>query len=54
MVALYYGYDKGYMVENARSDVRIGLQAFAIISIILSLLGAVGAAYNHIQNVFTN
>lgn len=40
MVTLFYGYDKGFMKENSRDDIRMWLQALAIITIVLSLIGA--------------
>lgn len=53
MVALYYGYDKGFMQENSREDIRKCLQAFAIISILLSLIGAIRSLMNQSRVAFT-
>lgn len=40
MTALYFGYDKGYAVQRSPPDVRAWLQVLAIITVILSLIGA--------------
>lgn len=50
MVALYFGYDKGYMVENSRAEIRMWLQVLACLTIVLSLIGAIRAAINLIRN----
>lgn len=43
MVSLWFGYDKKFMEQNSREDIRMWLQALAIITIVLSLIGAVRA-----------
>lgn len=52
MVALYHGYDKGTIKRIASPEMRMLLQAFVIITIILSLIGALRALFNHLRNVF--
>lgn len=52
MVALYYGYDKGFMVQNARDDIRIWLQTLAITTIILSLIGALRSTLKFTRALF--
>lgn len=54
MVSLYLGYDKNYMIKNSREDIRMWLQAIAIITIILTLIGALRSALNFIRILFTN
>lgn len=54
MVALYFGYNKGFMKENSRDDIRMWLQTFAIITIILTLFGALRSALKFIRLVFFN
>lgn len=49
MTALYFGYDKCYMKDNSREDIRMWLQALAIISVSLTLIGATRAAFNHLR-----
>ncbi|XP_055300562.1 transmembrane reductase CYB561D2-like [Sitodiplosis mosellana] len=51
MIALFIGYDKGYMKKNSSDEIRLGLQILAIITVILSLIGAWRTAINHIRNV---
>lgn len=51
MVALYFGYDKCYMKDNSRADIRMWLQALAILTIALTLIGAWRATLNHLRNV---
>lgn len=51
MVTLFLGYDIKFMKENSREDIRMWLQAFCVISTILTLLGAARAALRHMQNV---
>lgn len=52
MVALYYGYDKGFMRGNSRADIRMWLQALAIITIFLSLIGALRSSLNLVRVAF--
>lgn len=54
MVALNYGYDKGFMRENSRDDIRMWLQAFAIITILLSLIGALRSTLKFTRAIFFN
>ncbi|XP_055300560.1 transmembrane reductase CYB561D2-like isoform X2 [Sitodiplosis mosellana] len=54
MVALYFGYDKGFMEKNSREDIRMWLQALAIITIILSLIGALRSTLKFTRAVFFN
>lgn len=51
MITLYFGYDKSYMKENSREDIRLWLQALAIITIVLTLIGASRAALRHFNAV---
>lgn len=53
MIALYYGYDKGTIKRSTSVEMRMWLQAFVIITIILSLIGALRALFNHVRNVLT-
>lgn len=53
MTALYFGYDKGFMVKRSGECTRKLLQGIAISTIIWSLLGAVRALLNHIRNAFS-
>lgn len=52
MTALYFGYDKNFMKKNSREDIRMWLQILAIITIILSLVGALRTLMNQIRVVF--
>lgn len=52
MTALYFGYDKGFMVKKSSEYMRKILQGIAISTIILSLIGAFRALFNHIRNAF--
>lgn len=52
MIALYFGYDKGFMKENSRDDIRMWLQALAIITILLSLIGALRSTLKFIRAIF--
>lgn len=52
MTALFFGYDKNFMKFNSREDIRMWLQAVAIITILLSLIGALKASYNLIRTAF--
>lgn len=42
------------MIRSTSEEMRMWLKAFAIITIILSLIGALRALFNHIRNVLTN
>lgn len=53
MTALYFGYDKSFMVKKASESTRRLLQGIAISTIILSVIGAVRAVLNHMRNAFT-
>lgn len=52
MTALYYGYDKSFMVKRSNEYTRKLLQGIAISTIIWSLIGAVRALLNHLRNTF--
>lgn len=52
MSALYYGYDIEYMKSNSRKDIRMWLQVFCIVTIILTLIGALRSTLNHIRTAF--
>lgn len=52
MTALYYGYDKGFMRRAATNDIRMWLQALAIITIVLSLIGALRSTLKFTRVVF--
>lgn len=52
MVALYFGYDKKYMIHNSREDIRMWLQALAVITIVLSLIGALRTLLNQMRILF--
>lgn len=52
MTTLYFGYDKRYMIKNSREDVRMWLQALVVITIALSLIGAVRSLVNQVRIVF--
>lgn len=52
MVSLWFGYDKGWMRANSRADIRMWLQAVAIITILLSLIGALRANLNLMKTAF--
>lgn len=51
MIALFFGYDKRYMKDHANPEIRLGLQALAISTVALTLIGAWRATLNHIRNV---
>lgn len=51
MVALFFGFDKKYMIKNSQEDIRMWLQAVAIITIILSLVGALKKMKNHTMTI---
>lgn len=51
MVALYFGYDKGTIIRSTSEEMRMWLKAFVIITIILSLIGALRALFNHVHNI---
>lgn len=53
MITLALGYDRCYMRHHSREDIRMWLQAFAIITVLLSLFGAVRASLNYIRNILT-
>lgn len=52
MTALYFGYDKGYMKTRSRDDIRMWLQIVAIITIVLSLVGALRSLYRQFRATF--
>ncbi|XP_031624356.1 cytochrome b561 domain-containing protein 2-like [Contarinia nasturtii] len=52
MTSLYFGYDKGFMKLNSREDIRLWLQALAIITILLSLVGAIRSSLHLIRVAF--
>lgn len=54
MTCLYYGYDKNYMKFNSRPDIRMWLQALTIITILLSLIGALRSTLNFVRSIFNN
>lgn len=54
MVTLYFGYDKRFMQANSRADIRMWLQAAAIITILLTLIGALRSILKFVRTVFFN
>lgn len=52
MTALHFGYDRKYMIKNSREEIRIWLQIFTIITIVLSLVGALRSLLKHLRIVF--
>lgn len=52
MTALHFGYDRKYMIKNSREDIRMWLQIFAIITIVLSLVGALRTLFNQLRVIF--
>lgn len=52
MTALHFGYDRKYMIKNSRADIRIWLQMFAIITIVLSIVGALRSLLKQLRIVF--
>lgn len=51
MVSLYYGYDAANMVSYSRKDIRVCLQVLAVITILLSLIGALQALVRQIRTI---
>lgn len=51
MVALFFGYDRKYMIKNSQEGVRMWLQALAIITIILSLIGAMRTLKHYTKTI---
>lgn len=51
MVALFFGYDRKYMIKNSQEGVRMSLQALAIITIILSLIGAMRTLKHYTKTI---
>lgn len=54
MVALYYGYDKKFMVRNSNENIKLALKIVAIVTLILSLIGAVRSMYRQVKIIFFN
>lgn len=52
MTSLIYGYQKRTMKQNATDEVRSFLITTAIVTTILSIIGAFKSCWNHIQNIF--
>lgn len=52
MTALHFGYDRKYMIKNSREDIRMWLQIFAIITIVLSIVGALRSLLKQLRIVF--
>lgn len=52
MTALYFGYEKGFMVKKSSENTRKLLQGIVISTIIWSLIGALQALFNQLRNVF--
>lgn len=51
MVTLYHGYEKGFLRRNSTDEIRMWLKALAIITIVLSLLGALRTFYNQVKTM---
>lgn len=51
MVSLYYGYDCGNMVVFSRPDIRMAMQVLAILTILLSLIGALRSLLNQSRTI---
>ncbi|CAO1344119.1 unnamed protein product [Diamesa hyperborea] len=51
MVSLIYGYKKNTVKRNSTDDIRLGLTIFAIITTILSLVGAIKTVFQQVKIV---
>jgi hypothetical protein len=52
MTSLIYGYQKRTLKQNATDEVRRFLITIAIVTTILSLIGALKSFWNGFQNIF--
>lgn len=54
MVALYYGYEKKFMVRNSNENVQMALKLIAIVTVAFSLTGAMRSMYRQVKLIFFN
>lgn len=52
MVALFYGYEKKIVKQQSHDEVRIGLKVLAIVTILLSLVGALQSLVRQFRSSF--
>lgn len=51
MVTLWFGYEKDFMKNNSRNDILMWLQALVIITILLSVIGALRSTLKFLRIV---
>lgn len=54
IVALYYGYEKKFMVRNSNRNVQTALKAVAIVTVVFTLVGPMRSMYRQVKIIFFN